>query len=123
MYYIYSIWVGGITVQTNKDYIIAVTKRILDTIGGDCDKIILFGSRAYGTPREDSDYDFFVVLDDNAKKPVTILQSIYRNLAKSPNYLPVDLLASYKTGFDEKSKLPAIEQIIAQKGVVLYERP
>jgi len=110
------------TVQTNEDYITAVTTCILDTVGGDCHKIILFGSRAYGTPRDDSDYDFFVVLDDNAKKPVTVLQSIYSNLAKSKNYHPVDLLASYKTGFDEKSKLPALEQIIAQKGVVLYER-
>jgi predicted nucleotidyltransferase len=106
----------------NEDYIISVTTCILDTVGGDCDKIILFGSRAYGTPHADSDYDFFVVLDDNAMKPITILQNIYRNLAKLKNYLPVDLLANYRTDFDEKSKLPALEQIISQKGVVLYER-
>jgi len=34
---------------------------------------------------------------------------------------PVDVLANYKTNFDQRSKLPAIERVISQKGIVLYE--
>ena len=40
------------------DDIIAIKDSILNTIGETCEKIILFGSHAYGTPREGSDYDF-----------------------------------------------------------------
>jgi len=42
--------------------IIAIKDSILDTVGETCEKIILFGSHAYGNPRESSDYVFFVVL-------------------------------------------------------------
>jgi len=104
------------------DYITSVKDCILSTVGADCNKIFLFGSRAYGTPREDSDYDFFVVLDDGADKPITVLQSIYSNLAKNQRYISVDVLANYQSHFDERSKLPAIERTIAREGVVLYER-
>ena len=102
--------------------IIAIKDCILDTVGKDCEKIILFGSYAYGMPDTNSDYDFFVVLKDGTEKPILVLQNIYCNLAKNRNYIPVDILANYKTNFDERSKLPAIERTIAQKGLVLYER-
>jgi predicted nucleotidyltransferase len=104
------------------DAIASIKDCILHTVGEDCEKIFLFGSYAYGTPDENSDYDFFVVLRDGTEKPILVLQNIYCNLAKNKSYIPVDLLASYKTIFDERSKLPAIERTIAQKGVVLYER-
>jgi predicted nucleotidyltransferase len=104
------------------DAIIAVKDCILRTVGEDCEKVFLFGSYAYGTPDEESDYDFFVVLKDGTEKPVLVLQNIYCNLAKNKDYVPVDVLAGYKTVFDERSQLPAIERTIAQKGVVLYER-
>jgi len=104
------------------DAITAIKDCILQTVGEDCEKIILFGSYAYGTPSKESDYDFFVVLKDGTEKPVLVLQNIYCNLARNKTYTPVDVLANYKTAFDERSKLPAIERIIEQKGVVLYER-
>jgi len=106
--------------MVNED-IIAIKDCILKTVGSDCEKIILFGSRAYGTSDEDSDYDIFVVLKDGAEKPILILQKIYRGLAQNPNYKSVDVLANYKSRFEARSKLPAIERTIAQKGIVLYD--
>lgn len=103
------------------DTISVIKDCILNTVGNDCEKIILFGSYAYGTPDKDSDYDFFVVLKDGTEKPILVLQNIYSNLAKNKDYTPVDVLANYKTVFDERSKLPAIERTIMQKGQVLYE--
>jgi len=102
--------------------IIAIKNNILDTVGDSCEKIILFGSRAYGIPREDSDYDFFVVLKDNAEKPILVLQKIYRSLAKRPMKPSVDVLANYKSRFEWRSTQPTIERRIINDGVVLYER-
>ena len=102
--------------------LLAIKDSILSTVGNNCEKIILFGSHAYGTPREDSDYDVFVVLKDGAEKPIVVLQNIYGGLAQNPNYKTVDVLANYKSRFEARSKLPTIERTIAQKGVILYDR-
>jgi len=102
--------------------ILEIKNSILNTVGDSCEKIILFGSYAYGNPDKDSDYNFFVVLKDGTDKPILVLQNIYCNLAKNPAYTPVDILANYETVFAKRSKLPAIERIIHQKGIVLYER-
>ena len=104
------------------DEILAIKDSILNTVGKDCEKIILFGSHAYGTPKETSDYDVFVVLKDNSKKPILVLQNIYRDLAQNPNYKAVDVLANYKSRFEARSKLPTIERTIDQKGMILYDR-
>jgi len=104
------------------DTIIYIKNTILNTVGDDCEKIILFGSHAYGAPGKKSDYDFFVVLKDGSEKPILFLQNIYSNLAKNQSYTPVDVLANYKTNFETRSKLPAIERTIAEKGIIFYER-
>ena len=104
------------------DVIISIKDSILNTVGETCEKIILFGSYAYGTSRKDSDYDFFVVLRDGSEKPILVLQKIYRNLARKPMVTPVDVLANYKSRFEWRSKQPTIERKIARDGVILYER-
>jgi predicted nucleotidyltransferase len=103
------------------DEIIAIKDSILKTVGEDCEKIILFGSYAYGTPGDGSDYDVFVILKDDTEKPILVLQDIYAGLAQNPNYKAVDVLANYKSRFEVRNKLPTIERTIAQKGVVLYD--
>ena len=104
------------------DEIRAIKDSILNTVGNDCEKIILFGSYAYGTPKKNSDYDVFVVLKDNSEKPILVLQNIYRKLAQNPDYKAVDVLANYKSRFDTRRKLPTIERTIDQKGMILYDR-
>jgi len=49
------------------------------------------------------------------------MQKIYEYMCDT-NYIPVDVLANYKSNFERRSEQPTIERIIAQKGVVLYER-
>ena len=104
------------------DEILAIKDSILHTVGNDCEKIILFGSHAYGTPRETSDYDVFVILKDGSEMPILVLQNIYRSLAQNPNYKAVDVLANYKSRFEVRKILPTIERTIDQKGIVLYDR-
>jgi len=107
--------------MANND-IAAIKDSILDTVGETCEKIFLFGSHANGTARADSDYDFFVVLKDDTEKPILALQKIYRNLAKRPLPISVDVLANYKSRFEWRSTQPTIERKIANDGVILYER-
>jgi predicted nucleotidyltransferase len=100
--------------------IIRIKDNILNTVGDNCEKIILFGSYAYGTPREDSDYDFYVVLKDGTEKPIFVLQKIYRQMCDT-GYTPVDVLADYRNQFDWRSTQPTIERTISNTGVVLYD--
>ena len=96
------------------------TQRLVE--GLQPEKIILFGSYAYGTPTPDSDVDLLVVMVME-----TNLSSTQRFLAVSrllsPRPFPVDILV--KRPNEIKRALAAgdffIKEIISQ-GKVLYER-
>jgi len=103
------------------DDIIAIKDSILSTVGDECEKIILFGSHVYGTPHKGSDYDFYVVLKDGTENPILIMQKIYEYMCDT-NYIPVDVIANYKSRFEWRSSQPTIERTIAKHGMVLYER-
>jgi predicted nucleotidyltransferase len=105
--------------MVNND-ILAIKDSILNTVGESCEKIYLFGSYAYGTPREDSDYDYFVVLKDGTEKPIRVLQKIYEYMCDT-HLVPVDVIAQYKTRFEWKSKQTTMERRIANEGLVLYD--
>ncbi len=86
------------------------------------DKVILFGSYAYGTPSEDSDIDLFLVKDD-------LEINNTRNYEISSHMALKDLIKKYKVGFDILSAptdyLNEREDYfykidILQKGKVLY---
>lgn len=98
-----------------------IKDMILEILGDTCEKIILFGSYAYGTPREESDIDIYVVLKDGSKNPLLAREDIYDALW-GHKYGQVDVLANYKSRFDYRSTGPSIERVIANKGVVLYAR-
>jgi predicted nucleotidyltransferase len=101
--------------------ILALKDHILASVGADCEKIILFGSHAYGVPRPDSDFDFFVVLKDGTERPILVLQKIYLHLAQNRIRAPVDVLANYASRFEYRSTQPTIEKKIAKDGIVLFE--
>ena len=57
------------------------------------DKIILFGSHAYGTPNEDSDIDLFLLKDDLNLNDV-------RDYSRDARMKILNLINDYKIGFD-----------------------
>ena len=85
----------------------------------DPEKIILFGSHAYGTPREDSDVDLLVILPfegSGLRKSVEILTCV------SPQF-PIDLIA--RRPDDTQRRYGECDPLICQavdRGRVLYER-
>jgi predicted nucleotidyltransferase len=99
------------------DEILAIKNSILKTVGENCEKIILFGSYAYGTPGAGSDYDIFVVLKDGTEKPIVVLQNIYGGLALNPNYKAVDVLANYKSRFEEEVNCLRLSVRLSKRGL------
>ena len=98
----------------------AIKEVILQTV--DCERIYLFGSYAYGTPGNESDYDFYVVLADGDENPVFPVQRIYKNLRQIKRKTPVDILAEHKSSFYKRTGLFSLEKKVAGEGVVLYDR-
>jgi predicted nucleotidyltransferase len=107
--------------KMRNDEIPKIKDMILETLGETCEKIILFGSYAYGIPTEESDIDIYVALKDGSKNPLLAMEDIYAGFGKH-KYYDIDVLANYKSRFDMRSRLPSIERIIANEGVVLYDR-
>ena len=86
------------------------------------ERIYLFGSHAYGTPDKDSDYDLFVVIPDGELRPLEAAQKARRALSTINRVTPVDILADYRSRFDERKLLNTLERKVWNEGVLLYER-
>jgi predicted nucleotidyltransferase len=85
----------------------------------DPEKIILFGSHAYGTPREDSDVDLLVILPFDGKPLDKSLEILDRT---DPRF-PIDLLA--RRPDDTARRYAEFDPLIRDAfdhGIVLYER-
>lgn len=86
------------------------------------EKIILFGSYAYGNPTPDSDVDLLIVMKTRAKH-------IDRYVAVSnlliPREFPVDIIVKTPKEIkqEEKKKSNFFLREILTKGKVLYARP
>lgn len=97
-------------------YIQYVCRRIAETYHPE--KIILFGSHAYGTPTPESDLDLLVVMKE-AAQPVE--QSIKMTLELGI-YTPLDLLI--RTSKEVKQRLAdgdMFMRLICERGQVMYE--
>lgn len=97
----------------------AVAKQIADQFHPD--KIILFGSYAYGKPRPESDVDLLVIMD-------TLLRSRQQRLeisrAISPRPFPLDVIIYTPQQVKERLAMQDFFlQEITTRGKVIYERP
>ncbi|MDR0522419.1 MAG: nucleotidyltransferase domain-containing protein [Planctomycetaceae bacterium] len=89
----------------------------------EAEKIYLFGSYAYGTPTEDSDYDFYVVLPDNyPMRRHAAAVKIRLDIIPASEDKPCDILVNYKTQFERTSREPSLIRKIVREGITLYDR-
>ena len=83
------------------------------------DKVILFGSRAWGEPTKESDLDILVVMDVDGSpiRKAAEISSIAR-----PGFLPMDIIVRTSDEIERRIGIgdPFIRRII-DKGKVLYE--
>ncbi len=81
-------------------------------------KIILFGSYAYGTPSVDSDVDLLVIMD--IQQPAAHVAGLISAAVDHP--FPLDILVIAARDWEEYLKEKAIFATqVATKGIVLYE--
>ena len=84
------------------------------------EKIILFGSYAYGKPTKDSDLDFFII--KNTKLPFSRRFGMVSD-AIFPRLIPMDFIV--KTPKEVQDRLNSFDPFIKEvltRGKVLYER-
>ena len=86
------------------------------------EKIILYGSYAYGHPTEDSDVDLFIVKDTD-KRRVERFVEVSRLVDESERHISISPLVYTPREVEERLALgdDFVEEILA-KGEVLYAR-
>jgi predicted nucleotidyltransferase len=91
----------------------------------DPDRVILFGSYAYGKPNDESDVDLFVVknvkISDIRELRINIRSQLRDIIYKQK--VPVDLLLDSQEHINERIKLgDSIYEEIMKKGKTLYAK-
>jgi len=84
------------------------------------EKIILFGSHAWGTPNKDSDFDFFVIQEskDSKRKRQLLLRTLLLDFNA-----PADILSyTYNEIKTREKKNDSFVKKVLKEGKVLYEK-
>ena len=102
----------------SREKITGIAKKIAENFNPE--KIILFGSYAWGKPDKDSDLDLFVIME-STERPIKRAASLRRVL--KDRYVPMDILV--RTPDELKHRLnigdPFIRKIL-RDGQVIYAR-
>lgn len=80
--------------------------------------IYLYGSFAKGTARADSDYDFYVVVPDDAGAPLELSRRAY-DAIRELKRRPADIIIKHESVFNERARCNTIEQTVLREGVEL----
>lgn len=83
-------------------------------------RIYLFGSIAEGKDNEDSDFDFYIVVDDSQKDMLALTAKAYKAI-RFKQKRAVDIIVNTQKEFDiRKDKSTSVEREVEEKGVLLY---
>lgn len=93
------------------------SKAILNVVKAEA--IYLFGSHAYGTSTEDSDYDIYVVIPDNTLRPIDAMRLIGKAIYNEETK-PIDIIVGTTSDFHQRKLLPTLERTVFNDGVLLY---
>jgi predicted nucleotidyltransferase len=87
------------------------------------EKIILFGSYAYGNPTEDSDIDLLIIKETDKKRRVDRFVEVQNLIYSRKSKIPVSPLVLTKEELQERLSIgdDFINEIV-RNGQVLYER-
>jgi len=102
---------------------IQIIKETIENKGLKVLKIILFGSRAKDTAREDSDWDFFVIIDKKLSfnEKWDIIDEIKIKLAKLK--IPNDILLKSEDEVEEsKDDVGRITYYVLKEGVEVWRK-
>ena len=97
------------------DEIEVIKQKLVDQIA-----VYLFGSFANGTAHADSDFDFYIIVDDNEKDLHAVATSAYKAI-RGVKQRPVDILVGTKSGFAERKDQFTVENEVLRKGILIYK--
>jgi predicted nucleotidyltransferase len=98
-----------------------ITKRIVDAC--DPEKVILFGSYAYGTPHDGSDVDLFVVMKPKDEDETNHRRAMHVREAANVPLLSIDVIVRTPQEVETRLKMgDFFIQEIVDRGKVLYWR-
>ncbi|MEW5724705.1 MAG: nucleotidyltransferase domain-containing protein [Thermodesulfobacteriota bacterium] len=104
--------------ENNSGLLAEIVKRIVDKM--DPLKVVLFGSRARGSARPDSDFDLMVIAESDQPR-YRRAAALYTNLADLP--VEVEIVVYTPQEVEEWRRVPqALVTTALQEGRVLYER-
>jgi len=105
-------------IEYNKEIIEKIKKSLIETYNPKY--IYLFGSYAWGSPNNDSDMDFFVVVEES---PLSMSSRMRLGYASLPDIsIPLDLIVYTMKELNEKKEHPSsLNHKILHKGVMIYE--
>ena len=84
------------------------------------ERIYLFGSFANGTYKDDSDYDFYIIMNDECSDLVSLTSRAYRSV-RDVKQRPVDIIVGTKSRFESRKELSSVENEVFRKGILLYD--
>jgi len=96
-----------------------ITEKIKEAL--DPERIYLFGSYARNEETEKSDYDFYVVVDEEKGNPLLLCDKAYSAIFDIQEK-PCDVIVNHKSKFDIRKYRPTLEKTVANEGVLLYEK-
>jgi len=105
--------------HTHPNLLPLITRRIVEAI--DPEKIILFGSRARGVARPDSDYDILAIAESDLPR---YKRSAPIYLALAGLMAPIDVIVYTPAEVEDwRNVRQAFVTIALREGKVLYEKP
>lgn len=105
-------------VEVTEELLAEITRKIV--VGFRPQKVILFGSHAWGRPHRDSDVDLLVIVDTD-ERPARLAAAISR--ACRPKFLPLDIIVKIPEEVRQRlEKGDFFIRKILKEGRVLYEQ-
>ena len=83
--------------------------------------VYLFGSTASGTDTSDSDYDFYIVVENYQTDILSSTRDAYRSV-RGLRTRPVDIIVNTEDHFEKRKQGPTLEKEVFEKGVLMYDR-
>jgi len=94
-----------------------ITARIIDALAPE--RVLLFGSYAWGSPDADSDVDLYVIVSDRSEPSHRLARRGYSALRGIG--VPVDLVVRGRTESARRARLPStLDHEVLTRGVPLY---
>ncbi len=93
--------------MNSKNKILEILKSILNELNIKYSKILLFGSRARGDFREESDWDFLIILEKpvDAKTKKELWFNIYKKLHEVYPFISFDIVLKDAESFEEEKTI------------------